>query len=146
MSTIQSISQFRINLPTDLRGQHERNTAFKAVGEIKRRLPDGPTLLDPIRNLGINDKSFKDLVKVRRVMCGGITQYDLIVSSKLLCWRTRSNLSPSPNPQTFHANTICLTGKKKQSRMSNRSSGRSIACTMFYSWKSSNLENESSGD
>jgi len=64
LSCVQSISQFRINLPKDLRAQGEKNTAFKAVAEIKRRMPDGPTLLDPVRNMGINDKSFKDLVKV----------------------------------------------------------------------------------
>ncbi|ORX33502.1 putative ATP-dependent RNA helicase [Kockovaella imperatae] len=63
LCTVQSISQFRIKLPKDLRGQGEKNTAFKAIGEIKRRMPAGPTLLDPIKNMGINDKSFKDLVK-----------------------------------------------------------------------------------
>lgn len=64
LSTIQSISQFRINLPKDLRGQGEKNTAYKAVTEIGRRMPEGPTLLDPVKNMGITDKSFKDLVKV----------------------------------------------------------------------------------
>ena len=63
LSTIQSISQFRIKLPKDLRGQGEKNTAYKAIGEIKRRMPGGPTLLDPIKNMGINDKSFRDLVR-----------------------------------------------------------------------------------
>ncbi|WVF70153.1 hypothetical protein IAT40_004941 [Kwoniella sp. CBS 6097] len=63
LTTVQSISQYRINLPKDLRGQGEKNTAFKAVGEIKRRMPDGPPLLDPIKSMGIEDKSFKDLVK-----------------------------------------------------------------------------------
>lgn len=64
LSCLQSISQLRINLPKDLRQQAEKTTAFKAVAEINRRMPDGPTLLDPARNMGINDKSFKDLVKV----------------------------------------------------------------------------------
>ena len=64
LSTVQAISQFRINLPKDLRQQQEKNTAFKAVGEIMRRWPDGPTLLDPVKNMGIQDKSFKELVKV----------------------------------------------------------------------------------
>lgn len=64
LSTIQSISQIRVKLPTDLRAQADKNTAFRAVAEIHRRMPDGPTLLDPIKNMGINDKSFRDLVKV----------------------------------------------------------------------------------
>jgi ATP-dependent RNA helicase DOB1 len=64
LSTIQAISQVRINVPKDLRGTAEKNTVMKAVGEVMRRMPDGPTLLDPIKNLGIQDKSFKELVKV----------------------------------------------------------------------------------
>nr|XP_031861831.1 uncharacterized protein CI109_002660 [Kwoniella shandongensis]KAA5528903.1 hypothetical protein CI109_002660 [Kwoniella shandongensis] len=63
LTTVQAISQYRINLPKDLRGQGEKNTAFKAVGEIKKRMPEGPPLLDPIKSMGIEDKSFKDLVK-----------------------------------------------------------------------------------
>ncbi|KIR97761.1 ATP-dependent RNA helicase DOB1 [Cryptococcus deuterogattii 2001/935-1] len=63
LSTVQSISQYRVNLPKDLRGQQEKNTAFRAVNEIKKRMPDGPPLLDPIKSMGISDKSFVDLVK-----------------------------------------------------------------------------------
>ncbi|OCF59139.1 ATP-dependent RNA helicase DOB1 [Kwoniella mangroviensis CBS 10435] len=63
LTTVQAISQYRINLPKDLRGQSEKNTAFKAVGEIKKRMKDGPPLLDPIKSMGIEDKSFKELVK-----------------------------------------------------------------------------------
>jgi ATP-dependent RNA helicase DOB1 len=44
--------------------QEQKNTAYKAIGEIKKRMPNGPALLDPIKNMGINDKSFRDLIKV----------------------------------------------------------------------------------
>lgn len=64
LSCVQSISQLRIKLPKDIRGLVERNTAFKAVGEMRRRMPEGPPLLDPVRNMGIHDQSFKELVKV----------------------------------------------------------------------------------
>lgn len=64
LTTVQAISQLRVKLPQDLRSQEQKNTAFKAVGEIKKRMPDGPALLDPIKNMGINDKSFRDLIKV----------------------------------------------------------------------------------
>ncbi|WWC59118.1 uncharacterized protein I303_101666 [Kwoniella dejecticola CBS 10117] len=63
LMTVQAISQYRINLPKDLRGQSEKTTAFKAVGEIKKRMKDGPPLLDPIKSMGIEDKGFKDLIK-----------------------------------------------------------------------------------
>ena len=65
LTTISAISQLRIKLPQDLRTAEQKNTAFKAVGEIKKRMPDGPALLDPIKNMGIQDKSFRDLIKVR---------------------------------------------------------------------------------
>lgn len=63
LATVQSISQIRVKLPNDLRQQVEKDTAFRAVAEVKRRFPEGPSLLDPIKNMGINDKSFRDLVK-----------------------------------------------------------------------------------
>jgi hypothetical protein len=66
LSTVQAISQLRIKLPQDLRSQEQKNTAYKAIGEIKKRMPNGPALLDPIKNMGINDKSFRDLIKVCR--------------------------------------------------------------------------------
>jgi len=65
LSTIQSISQLRVKLPQDLRSQNDKNTAWRSLSEVMRRMPDGPSLLDPMKNMGINDKSFKDLVKVR---------------------------------------------------------------------------------
>ena len=64
LSTVQSISQYRVNLPRDLRPEAERKTAYRAIGEIQRRMGD-IALLDPIKNMGIQDKSFRDLVKVR---------------------------------------------------------------------------------
>ena len=66
LTTVQAISQLRIKVPQDLRSQEQKNTAYKAIGEIKKRMPNGPALLDPIKNMGINDKSFRDLIKVSR--------------------------------------------------------------------------------
>ncbi|KAK4684130.1 ATP-dependent RNA helicase DOB1, partial [Tremellales sp. Uapishka_1] len=63
LSTIQSISHIRVHLPKDLRSQGEKNTAFRAVGEVKKRFPKGVTLLDPVQNMGIKDEAFKKLVK-----------------------------------------------------------------------------------
>ena len=65
LTTVQSISQYRIKMPNNLRQVPDRNSVFRAINEVLRRSPGGPPLLDPIRNQGIQDKSFKDLVKVR---------------------------------------------------------------------------------
>lgn len=63
LSTVQSVAHLRLHLPKDLRSQSEKNTAFKAVSEVKKRFPKGITLLDPVQNMGIKDDSFKKLVK-----------------------------------------------------------------------------------
>jgi ATP-dependent RNA helicase DOB1 len=65
LNTVQSISQYRIKLPNNLKQVAERNSVYRSIGEVLRRCPDGPPLLDPVKNQGIQDKSFKDLVKVR---------------------------------------------------------------------------------
>ncbi|WWC67600.1 uncharacterized protein I206_101510 [Kwoniella pini CBS 10737] len=83
LTTVQAISQYRINLPKDLRGQSERNTAFKAVNEIKKRMKDGPPLLDPIKSMGIEDKGFKDLVKKIGILEQRLTSLPITSSSSL---------------------------------------------------------------
>jgi len=101
LTTVQAISQLRIKVPQDLRSQEQKNTAYKAIGEIKKRMPNGPALLDPIKNMGINDKSFRDLIKVS----GVLKQW--LMYSKSRCWRTRSKRSPCPAHQTFLSYTTC---------------------------------------
>ncbi|TYJ58170.1 hypothetical protein B9479_000994 [Cryptococcus floricola] len=83
LSTLQAISQYRINLPKDLRSQQDKNAAFRAVGEIKKRMPDGPPLLDPIKSMGIEDKSFKDLVKKISILENKLQSLPVTTSSEL---------------------------------------------------------------
>lgn len=64
LSTIDAISYLRIHLPKDLRATASRETAWKAIKEIKRRWPKSIPLLDPIENMGIKDEAFLSLVKV----------------------------------------------------------------------------------
>ena len=64
LSTIEGISHFRIHLPQDLRSEQARETVWKSVLEVHRRMPDGVPLVDPIENMGIKDVKFKELVKV----------------------------------------------------------------------------------
>ena len=69
LSTIEGISHFRIHLPQDLRSEQARETVWKSVLEVHRRMPDGVPLLDPIENMGIKDEKFKELVKVCQNDC-----------------------------------------------------------------------------
>lgn len=64
LSTVDAISHLRIHLPKDLRPLSSRETAWKAVQEIRRRWPKAVPLLDPIENMGIKDGDFKTLVQV----------------------------------------------------------------------------------
>jgi len=68
LSTIDAISSVRIYLPKDLRSLQARETAWKSVLEVHRRLSDGITLLDPIQNMQITDDKFKALVKKIELM------------------------------------------------------------------------------
>jgi hypothetical protein len=64
MATIDSISSVRIKLPADMKTLDQRLDVRKTVEEVKRRFPDGIPSLDPVKNMGIKDESFKNLVKV----------------------------------------------------------------------------------
>jgi ATP-dependent RNA helicase DOB1 len=68
LSTIESISHFRIHLPQDLRSEQARETVWKSVLEVHRRMPNGVPLLDPIENMGIKDVKFKELVTVCEII------------------------------------------------------------------------------
>ena len=62
LSALDGISHIRIFLPKDLKPPAAREGAFKNVREVQRRFPDGIGLLDPVENMGIKDKEFKELL------------------------------------------------------------------------------------
>jgi ATP-dependent RNA helicase DOB1 len=64
LNCIESIGHLRVFLPNDLKATEQRNNVRKALGEIKKRFPDGIAVLDPIENMNIKDDSFKKLLRV----------------------------------------------------------------------------------
>jgi ATP-dependent RNA helicase DOB1 len=64
LSCVESISRIRIMLPPELRTSEQRNKVFKNLEEVKRRFPDGISILDPIEDMDITDDSFKKLLRV----------------------------------------------------------------------------------
>lgn len=64
LSCVESIGHVRIFLPSDLKSSEARNGVRKPLEEVKRRFPDGIAVLDPIENMGIQDASFKKLLRV----------------------------------------------------------------------------------
>ncbi|KAI4461014.1 atp-dependent rna and dna helicase [Holotrichia oblita] len=60
---ITHISSVRLYVPNDLRSKDNRRGMFKAIKEVKKRFPEGPPLLDPLKDMKINDDRFIDIVK-----------------------------------------------------------------------------------
>ncbi|KAK9752493.1 DEAD/DEAH box helicase [Popillia japonica] len=60
---ITHISSVRLYVPNDLRSKDNRRGMFKAIKEVKKRFPEGPPLLDPLKDMKINDDKFVDIVK-----------------------------------------------------------------------------------
>ena len=59
---IQQISSVRLFIPKDLRPLDNRMAVLKSIGEVKNRFPDGVPLLDPVQDMKIGDKGFKEII------------------------------------------------------------------------------------
>lgn len=59
---IQQISSVRLFIPEDLRPLDNRMAVLKSIGEVKKRFKEGVPLLDPIKDMKIGDKQFKDVI------------------------------------------------------------------------------------
>lgn len=60
---ITHISSVRLYCPNELLSKDSRKGMYKAIKEVKRRFPDGPPLLDPVKDMKITDPEFLDVVK-----------------------------------------------------------------------------------
>ncbi|KAK9325183.1 rRNA-processing arch domain-containing protein [Lipomyces orientalis] len=63
LGCIQAISNLRIFVNTDLKSSSQKSHVAKSINEVKKRFPDGITLLDPVKNMNITDDAFKTLLK-----------------------------------------------------------------------------------
>ncbi|XP_037301563.1 LOW QUALITY PROTEIN: exosome RNA helicase MTR4 [Manduca sexta] len=59
---IYQISSLRVYYPKDLRPSDSRKSVLKTIGEVKKRFPDGPPQLNPIKDMKIGDPVFKECV------------------------------------------------------------------------------------
>ena len=60
---VQQISTVRLFIPSDLKPADNRNSVLKAIGEVKKRFSSNVPLLDPIKDMKIGDKQFKELIQ-----------------------------------------------------------------------------------
>jgi ATP-dependent RNA helicase DOB1 len=62
-SLIQQISSVRIFIPKDIRPSDNRKAVYKSIEQVQVRFGDNVPLLDPVKDMKIGDKSFKEIVK-----------------------------------------------------------------------------------
>ena len=89
LSTIEGISHVRIHLPQDLRSEQARETVWKSVLEVHRRMQHGVPLLDPIENMGIKDVKFKELIQVCNIIVSLSHNSCTLLSRKSKSWNKR---------------------------------------------------------
>lgn len=68
LSCMKSLSQIRIFVPKNVSSREDRETVGKSLDEVKRRFPDGIPVMDPLENMGIQDDSFKKLLRKIEVL------------------------------------------------------------------------------
>jgi ATP-dependent RNA helicase DOB1 len=68
LSCMKSLSQIRVFLPKKCESRSDKDALGNSVDEVGRRFPDGIPILDPLENMGINDDSFKKLLRKIEVL------------------------------------------------------------------------------
>lgn len=68
LSCLHTLSQIRVFLPKKCESRSDKDTLGNSVDEVYRRFPDGIPILDPLENMGINDDSFKKLLRKIEVL------------------------------------------------------------------------------
>ncbi|KAH9608162.1 hypothetical protein KSS87_012144 [Heliosperma pusillum] len=59
---IAALSKLRISIPPDLRPVDSRNSILLAVQELERRFPQGLPKLNPVKDMGIEEKEIVELI------------------------------------------------------------------------------------
>jgi len=68
LSCLHTLSQIRVFLPKKCESRSDKDGLGNSVDEVYRRFPDGIPILDPLENMGINDDSFKKLLRKIEVL------------------------------------------------------------------------------
>ncbi|SMN20178.1 similar to Saccharomyces cerevisiae YJL050W MTR4 ATP-dependent 3'-5' RNA helicase of the Dead-box family [Maudiozyma saulgeensis] len=68
LNSVEAIGNLRLFMPKDIRAGGQKETVGKSLNEVKRRFPDGIPLIDPIKNMKIDDEDFKKLLRKIQVL------------------------------------------------------------------------------
>ena len=61
---IQQISSVRIFIPQDIRPKENRKSVYKSIEQVEKRFKnDGVPLLDPVKDMNIKEKPFKEIIE-----------------------------------------------------------------------------------
>ena len=70
LSSIESIGNIRLYMPKDVKADSKKVTVGKTLKEALRRFPDGVPIVDPVKNMKIEDEDFLKLLKKIEVLEG----------------------------------------------------------------------------
>lgn len=66
LSTIYNISSVCIQLEKDLKSAHKRNQTYERIKEVKKRFNNNVPLLNPIKDLKINESKIGKLIENKK--------------------------------------------------------------------------------
>ncbi|SCV02695.1 LAME_0H04258g1_1 [Lachancea meyersii CBS 8951] len=68
LSSIKNVGNLRLYMPSDIRASGQRDIVGKSLKEVRRRFPDALPLIDPVKNMKIEDEDFKKLLQKSEVL------------------------------------------------------------------------------
>lgn len=68
LDSIRTVGNLRLFMPKDVKASGQKETVGKSLVEIQRRFEKGVPLIDPIRNMKIEDDDFKKLLRKIEVL------------------------------------------------------------------------------
>ncbi|CAI4574001.1 CCT_1a_G0029890.mRNA.1.CDS.1 [Saccharomyces cerevisiae] len=83
LDSIKSIGNLRLYMPKDIRASGQKETVGKSLREVNRRFPDGIPVLDPVKNMKIEDEDFLKLMKKIDVLNTKLSSNPLTNSMRL---------------------------------------------------------------
>lgn len=68
LESIRTVGNLRLFMPKDVKASGQKETVGKSLAEVQRRFEHGIPLIDPIKNMKIEDEEFKKLLKKIEVL------------------------------------------------------------------------------
>ncbi|SCV00322.1 LANO_0F06282g1_1 [Lachancea nothofagi CBS 11611] len=68
LASIRNVGNLRLYMPNDIRASSQRDVVGKSLKEVKRRFPEAVPLIDPVKNMKIEDEEFKKLLQKSEVL------------------------------------------------------------------------------